>query len=418
MTTSTLDSATGLQRNRGQLQLDGVALDEIAARFDTPSYVYSHALIDANWRRYAAAAGAAGSVHYAVKANPCGAILQHLARLGAGFDIVSAHEMRRVLQAGGRASSIVFSGVGKRDEELNAALVAGIGCFNIESVDELQRLDRLAQSRGTTATVALRVNPDVTPDTHRHIATGGGTHKFGIEQARIADVAQLAQGMPGIALDGLAMHIGSQICDLDPIVAATRALRRLADQLRANGLPIHHLDLGGGLVTGDAAPTIEHYIEALREAAGSDYRLAFEPGRSIVAEAGLMLTRVVAIKRNGDRQFAIVDAGMNDFLRPALYDAMHPIVAVAESDTAPASYDIVGPVCETADTLGHQRELSLSPGSLVAMLETGAYGAAMSSHYNSRPRCAEIMVIAGEARLVRQRESFDDLVRHEQLLEY
>ena len=414
MKTKTLAEQGGLERRDGILHFDGADLEVVARRAGTPCYVYSRGLIEQAFQRYSDALGAAGRVCYAVKANPSRAILHCLARLGAGFDIVSAGEMERVLAAGGRAAEIVFAGVGKRDDELLSALDAGVGVFNVESQPELERLSHLAKGAGVTATVALRVNPDVTADTHRHIATGGGHHKFGVAQADVPALARAATGLPAIELNGLAMHIGSQIEELDSIVEATRRLVTLADELNGAGIGIEHLDLGGGLGTGPQAPSIGDYVAALKTAAGDRYRLTLEPGRSVVAAAGLLLTSVVRIKCGAQRHFAIVDAGMNDFLRPALYDAWHDIVCVAERERLPGRrYDVVGPVCETADTLGSDRDLAVREQSLLAVLHAGAYGATMSSQYNSRPRCAEVMISEGATHVIRAPETVADLMRLE-----
>ena len=414
MRTKTLADHAGLERRDGILHFDGADLDAVARRVGTPCYVYSRTLIEQAWQRYSDALGGAGRVCYAVKANPSRAILHCLARKGAGFDIVSAGEMERVLAAGGQAASIIFAGVGKRDDEVLAALDAGVGVFNVESREELERLSHLAAGAGATATVALRVNPDVTADTHRHIATGGGHHKFGVAQAEVPALARAAAALPAIDLNGLAMHIGSQIEELDSIIEATGRLVTLADELNDAGIGIEHLDLGGGLGVGPDAPTIEDYVAALKAAAGDRYRLALEPGRSLVADAGLLLTSVVRIKRGTGRHFAIVDAGMNDFLRPALYDAWHDIVCVTGRERLPSRrYDVVGHVCETADTLGNDRELAVREQSLLAVLHAGAYGATMSSHYNSRPRCAEVMISDGTAHVIRAPETVADLMRLE-----
>lgn len=403
-------------RRGGVLELDRVALDGVAARFGTPCYVYALAQVRHAYASYATALGSRGRVCYAVKANPSRAILNTLAHTGAGFDIVSAGEMQRVLAAGGEPASIVFSGVGKADDELQAAIDAGVGCFNVESPSELRRLSRLASAAGTRVRTALRVNPDVEAGTHRHIATGSDRHKFGIAQAAAVSLALEAQRMPGIALEGLAMHIGSQIVDPAPILEAARRLAAMARELVGRGVALRHLDLGGGLGVGPAAPAIGDYVRALCAAAGDGFSIMLEPGRSLVAEAGLLLTRVVCIKHSAQRSFAVVDAGMNDFLRPALYDAWHDIVVVDERDRpATATYDVVGPVCESADTLGRARRLALREGSVLALLQAGAYGATMASHYNSRPFCAEVAIDGGAAMLVRERESIAGLVRNERL---
>lgn len=405
---------TGPVRRAGVLHLDGIGLDAVATRYETPCFVYDASQITDAYRAYEHAVGTRGRVCYAVKANPSRAILAHLARLGAGFDIVAGGEMARVLAAGGDPAAIVFSGVGKTDEEMRAALAAGVGCFNVESHSELRRLAAIVASTGHAANVALRVNPDVDAATHRHIATGSSRHKFGIAQDSARALALEAARLPGITLVGLAMHIGSQIVDPTPIAAAARGLAKMARELRAQGVAIRHLDLGGGLGVGQGAPAIADYVALLLDAVGEDFDIVLEPGRSIVAEAGVLLTRVVCIKHNAERSFAVVDAGMNDFLRPALYDAWHDIVVVDERDAAPcASYEIVGPVCESADTLGHARRLALREGSLLALLQAGAYGATMSSNYNSRPFCAEVFVTQGSARLVRTRETLQDMTRNE-----
>lgn len=404
----------GPVRRDGVLHLDDVDLGAIAARFDTPCFVYSQSQITAAYGAYADALGKRGRVFYAVKANPSHAILTHLAQLGAGFDIVSGGELARVLAAGGDAAAIVFSGVGKTDHEISAALAAGVGCFNVESHSELRRLSAIASASGQQATVALRVNPDIEAATHRHIATGGSRHKFGIAQEAAAALAVDAARLPGIALQGLAMHIGSQIVDPAPIADGAARLARMAQDLNRQGVTIRRLDLGGGLGVGPAAPAVADYVELLLKATGPDFEIMLEPGRSIVAEAGVMLTRVICIKHNAQRSFAVVDAGMNDFLRPALYDAWHDIVVVDDRNAPPgATYEIVGPVCESGDTLGHARQLALREGTLLALLQAGAYGATMSSHYNSRPRCAEIFACAGQARLIRKRETLAGMLRDE-----
>ncbi len=414
MKTKTPPKEDGLERRDGILHFDGADLEAVATRVGTPCYVYSRSLIERAWQRYSDALGDAGQVCYAVKANPARAILHCLARLGAGFDIVSTGEMQRVLAAGGQPGSIVFVGVGKRDDEILAALDAGVGTFNVESQPELERLSQLASDKGVIATAVLRVNPDVTADTHRHIATGGGHHKFGIAQRDVPALARAAARLPAVKLDGLAMHIGSQIEELDSLIEAATRLVSLADELSDAGIVIEHLDLGGGLGVGPNAPAIEDYVAALKKTAGAGYRLTVEPGRSLVAEAGLMLTSVVRIKGGHQRDFAIVDAGMNDFLRPALYDAWHDIVSVVERERLPVRrYDVVGPVCETADTLGNDRELAVRERSLLAVLHAGAYGATMGSHYNSRPRCAEVMISNGVAHVIRAPETVADLMRLE-----
>ncbi len=401
--------------------LDGVlsagrfALPGLARDFGTPAYIYLEDSLVAHYREYDRAFGNRPHlVCYAVKANPARSVLAPLAAAGAGFDIVSAGELAQVLAAGGQPGRIVFSGVGKRDDEIEAALDAKIRCFNVESAAELRQVDRLARRRNCVAPVALRVNPDITAQTHRHIATGGDNHKFGIPQGQVPGLATAATAMHGISLDGLAMHIGSQITDLGPLIAAAGRLRQLAADL-ATIATIRHIDLGGGLGIGPRAPDRTTYVNALCEVfADTGFELAIEPGRSIVGPAGVLLTRVTRIKHGYGRSFAICDAGMNDLLRPALYDAYHQILVVDQTNRAPsATYEVAGPVCETGDTLGSRRRLAIREGSLLAIMDAGAYGATMSSHYNSRPRCCEITVDGEGARLTRQRETVAELGRNE-----
>ncbi|NNF66714.1 MAG: diaminopimelate decarboxylase [Gammaproteobacteria bacterium] len=402
------------------LSVDGVSLSDIAAEFGTPAYVYSAQQIVSAYRQYDRAFGTHKHlVCYAVKANPANSILSILANESAGFDIVSGGELIRVLQAGGDPANIIFSGVGKMDDEINAALDVGIRSINVESASELMRLDRLAREKKLCVPIALRVNPDVTADTHPHIATGGSEHKFGIPAAQIVALAARAKEMQGVALHGLAMHIGSQITDLQPLLSATKALRQMALELRKHGIDICRLDLGGGLGVSSVAPARESYVSALLDVFkdGDDFEYVIEPGRSMVADAGVLLCRVIQLKQNEQKSFAIVDAGMNDFMRPTLYDAYHEILNVSHSNRAPvASYDVVGPICESGDTLGKNRRLAVREGSLLAIMSAGAYGATMSSHYNSRPRCAEITIEDGKACLTRQRETMADLCRNEKFM--
>ena len=399
---------------------DGLSLAEIADKQKTPVYVYCGRHIVETYQAYDAAFGQRSHlVCYAVKANPAHAILAALAKVGAGFDIVSGGELTRVLGAGGDPARIVFAGVGKMDDELEAALDAGIRSFNVESHAELHRLNTLAQRKHCVAPVALRVNPDIPADTHPHIATGDAKHKFGISQQQIAPLAAATASLPGIALHGLAMHIGSQITALAPFADAAKRLRALAIELRKTGINLKHVDLGGGLGVGKEAPTIPDYVGTLTKLFPADdcLELIIEPGRSIVAHAGVLVTSVVRLKHGDEHSFAIVDAGMNDLLRPALYGAYHDIVNVDATAKPPTgTYDIVGPVCETSDTLGARRRLAIREGSVLAIMGVGAYGATMSSHYNSRPRCPEIMVESGVARLTRQRETVEELSRNEKFM--
>jgi diaminopimelate decarboxylase len=405
-----------------ELYVEHLSLAQIASTFGTPSYVYSKAaLTQAYFDFMAAFAGRDMLVCYAVKANSNLAILGLFAKLGAGFDIVSAGELARVLAAGGDPRKIVFSGVGKRADEIRAALRHNILCFNVESEPELMRLSALAEELGVRAPLSLRVNPDVDAKTHPYIATGSKQNKFGIafEQARA--LYRKARALRGIDIIGIDCHIGSQITDLAPFVDALNKVLQLVDQLASDGISLHHIDLGGGIgirykdeepiVLGDYAATLTARLN------GRPHQLIFEPGRSFVGNAGLLLTRVEYLKRGGERRFAIVDAAMNDFIRPALYDAYHEVAAVkARTDTLPALYDVVGPVCESADFLARARMLALQPGDLLAVLSAGAYGSVMSSNYNSRPRPVEIMIDGATAHLIRARESVPDLYAHEKLL--
>ncbi|MDH3647809.1 MAG: diaminopimelate decarboxylase [Gammaproteobacteria bacterium] len=416
--TKTTDSA--FQFHNKVLHVDGVSLADVAAEFSTPAYVYSRQQIVNAYTQYDSAFPTTNHlVCYSVKANPARAILETFASLGAGFDIVSGGELARVLQAGGDAERIIFSGVGKMDDELDAALAAGIRCFNIESASELNRLDQLARKQNRKAPIAFRVNPGIATDTHPHIATGGSDHKFGIPRSQIPGLAAAAASLSSVSLQGLAMHIGSQMTDLEPLVVAATDLRELAGELRASGIGLKHLDLGGGLGVGDQAPARQDYVAALTGVFGKEdsYEIVIEPGRSLVAASGVLLTRVLQIKHSDAKSFVIVDSGMNDLLRPALYGAHHDIVNVDSSGKPPVgTYDVVGPICETADTLGSGRRLAVREGSVLAIMDTGAYGATMSSHYNSRPRCAEIMIDNGVARLSRQRETIDELSRKEKFM--
>lgn len=398
------------------LQLESVALEDIAARFGTPCYVYSRAALTAAYAAYHEALRARGLheralVCYAVKANSNLAILNLFARLGAGFDIVSGGELARVLAAGGAPGKVVFSGVGKSPEEMRLALDAGILCFNVESASELQALDAVATSLGRRAPVSLRVNPDVDARTHPYISTGLKTAKFGVAFDDAFDLYRHAAGLPGIAVSGIDCHIGSQLLDPAPAAEAAEKVLALVDKLAGAGIPLEHIDLGGGMgITyrdDEPSPATDDYLAPiLAKLAGRRERLIFEPGRSLVGNAGLLLTRVQVLKHGEARHFAIVDAAMNDLMRPALYDAWHEIVKVGADDTATSAraYEIVGPICESGDFLGHDRRLAIREGDLLAILSAGAYGMAMSSNYNSRPRAAEVMVDGDSMHLVRRRE--------------
>lgn len=403
------------------LYFEGVSLAELAERFGTPTYVYSRAAITQAYQQYASALSDwPGQICYAIKANSNIGLLNVLARLGAGFDIVSAGELERVLAAGGDPAKIVFSGVGKTSAEIARGLEVGVGCFNVESESELEAVSQVAVAQNKVASISIRVNPDVNPETHPYISTGLKENKFGIGIDRAVAVYKRAASLPGIRIQGVDCHIGSQLTKLEPFLDALDRLLLLIDELATNGITIHHLDLGGGLgVTykNETPPTPSDYIGAVKAKLGErKIALMFEPGRSIVANAGLLLTRVEYLKPTEHKNFAIVDAAMNDNIRPALYQAWQEIVPVVPRDGATRAYDIVGPVCETGDFLGKDRDLCIEPGDLLAMLSAGAYGFVMSSNYNSRPRAAEIMVDGDKTYTVRKRETLADLIAHEQML--
>jgi diaminopimelate decarboxylase len=395
-------------------------LTEIAKKAGTPCYVYSADAIRENYRAYDRAFGdAPHTVCYAVKANGNLAILSVLAQEGAGFDLVSGGELFRVLKAGGDPAKIVFSGVGKTATEIDEALRAGIFTFNCESEPELALVDALASRLGVRARVALRVNPNVDAATHAYISTGSLAHKFGVDIGEAECVYHRAREFSNLVLEGVSCHIGSQLMNIEPVMQAVELVAALGERLRAQGFPIGHLDLGGGLAVaykaGEEAPTIASFIAALcGRVANRGFHLVIEPGRSIVGGAGLLLTRVLYRKRNGEKEFVVVDAAMNDLIRPALYSAHHEIVALRETPGPRFRADVVGPVCETGDFLARDRELpNLLPGDTLAVLTAGAYGFAQSSNYNARPRAAEVLIDGTEWRVVRERESYDDLIRGE-----
>jgi diaminopimelate decarboxylase len=406
----------------GRLCADRLPLAEIAERWGTPCYVYGEPLIRRNYEALAAAfARRRGRVCYAVKANSNLAVLQTLARAGAGFDIVSGGELTRVLKAGGDPNRIVFSGACKLPGEIREALLAGVRCLNVESAGELAAIDRVAGELGLVAPVALRVNPDIDGATHPHIATGLDEHKFGISLARARALAAETAGMAHVRLDGIGCHIGSQLMELDPLAEAAASLAAMAGDLLRAGLPLRHVDVGGGLGIAQRdvpAPDFEAYAEAVTAPlAGLDLEILCEPGRSIVGPAGVLLTRVIYMKRRETHVFALVDGAMNDLLRPALYAAWHDILPCRPRDRdEPERVDVVGPVCETADFLGRGRPLALAEGDLLAVMDAGAYGFTMASNYNSRPRCAEVMITDDGPVLVRARETVADLLRGETLL--
>ncbi len=410
----------------GVLHCESVSLEEIAAKAGTPCYVYSAAGILERFRAYDEAFGDAQphTVCYAVKANSNLAILQLLAKAGAGFDLVSGGELYRVLKAGGDPAKVVFSGVGKSFDEIEYALASGIFSFNSESEPELEWINAAAVKLGKKARVALRVNPDVNASTHEYISTGLKEHKFGIDIALAEEVyVRAARTLPGLTLDNVSCHIGSQILDPSSLLEALDRVLALIERLRAAGLPISHIDLGGGLgipyKPGEEAPSIRAYVEKIRaKLAGRGLHATIEPGRSIVAESGALISRVLLNKRNGAKLFTIVDAAMNDLLRPSLYKAYHAIQPVREAgpDTPVVQADIVGPVCESGDFLAKDRDLpALAAGDLIAVRNAGAYGFVMASNYNSRPRAAEVLVDGASWRVVRERETLEDLVRGESL---
>lgn len=402
------------------LYCEGVSLAEIAARAGTPCYVYSAATILENFRAYDEAfADVPHTICYAVKANGNLSILRLLAAAGSGFDIVSGGELFRVLQAGGDPSKIVFSGVGKTAAEVDDALAAGIFNFNCESEPELALIDALAHRRAVQARVSLRVNPDVETDTHHYISTGRLAHKFGVDIDQAEAVYQRARRHDNLLLEGVSCHIGSLLLDPQPLMEAVDRVLALIDRLRALGFDIRHADLGGGLGVAyrpeDASPSIADFVGALAaKLAGRDLRVVLEPGRSIVAAAGVLLATVLYRKQTGDKDFVIVDAAMNDLIRPALYDAYHEILPVRQNHTRRIRADVVGPVCETGDFLARDREMAEAmPGDVLAVCTAGAYGFVQSSTYNARRRPAEVMVEGDRWRIVRDRETYQDLIRGE-----
>jgi diaminopimelate decarboxylase len=408
--------------DNGQLHAEGVSLTEVAERFSTPAYVYSRAAIEKQWHAYNdALTERQHLICYAVKANSNLAVLNLLAKLGSGFDIVSIGELERVLKAGGDPKKIVFSGVGKRADEIARALDVKIKCFNVESLSELTRLDKIAAEKNLVAKVSLRVNPDVDAVTHPYISTGLKENKFGIAYDKALEAYMQAAQMDNLDVVGIDCHIGSQITTIAPYIDALGKLLELVSKLEKKGIKLQHIDVGGGLgirYQDESPPQPEELIQALcRTIQDTDYELLLEPGRSIVGNAAVLLTRVEYIKENSGRNFAIVDAAMNDMLRPALYDAWLSIKPVDEkSKASPARYDIVGPVCESGDFIGLDRELALQEGDLLAVESAGAYGFTMSSNYNTRPRAVEVMIDGDEMTEIRKRESIEALMEGERIL--
>lgn len=410
-----------LQRRAGSLWLEDVALADLAGQYGSPLYVYSRAALEAAYRSYDAAfASHPHRICYAVKANSSLAILQLFASLGSGFDIVSGGELQRVLRAGGEPGKVVFSGVGKTVAEMELALNAGIGCFNVESAAELERLNQVAARLGRRAPVSLRVNPNVDAKTHPYISTGLKENKFGVAFEDALPLYRRARELGNLDVHGIDCHIGSQLTEVSPFGAALDKVLELLDALEAEGFDIRHLDLGGGVgirYRDETPPDVAVYAETLlSRLQGRKQTVFVEPGRSLVGNAGLLLTSVEYLKNNGDKHFAIIDAAMNDLMRPALYEAWHEIVPVQERAGTAAVYDIVGPVCETGDFLGHARPLVLQQGDVLAVLSAGAYGMSMSSNYNTRGRAAEVMVSGSSVQLIRERETVDVMLAQERLL--
>jgi diaminopimelate decarboxylase len=415
-------------RINGVLHADRVALPAIAEQFSTPTYVYSKTAIVQNFRSYAdACAGRDALVCYAMKANSNLAILQLLAREGAGFDIVSGGELQRVLAAGGSASKVIFSGVGKSVEEMRYALRENILCFNVESIPELHRLNEVAGQMATRARVSLRVNPNVDAKTHPYIATGLKANKFGVAFDDALATYRTAAALPHLDVVGIDCHIGSQLLDDAPLLEALDRLIELIDTLDAEGIHLHHLDIGGGLginygAEGDADPVpVSRYLERLFARVDSwrgarPIKVIFEPGRSIVGDTGVLLTKVEYIKPGAEKNFCIVDAAMNDLMRPALYQAWMDVQAVGAGTAPAATYDVVGPVCESGDWLARDRKLAVAQGDLLAVMQAGAYGSTMSSNYNTRGRAAEVMVDGDQVHLIRRRETPAELFACETLL--
>ena len=408
----------------GVLHVEGVSAISLADQFGTPLYVYSRAALTAAWQAYAGAcAGRRATVHVAVKANSNLAVLNVFARLGAGFDIVSIGELARVLAAGGKAENTVFSGVGKSESEMREALAAGVKCFNVESIPELDRLNAVAGAMGKTAPVSLRVNPDVDAKTHPYISTGLKSNKFGVAFNEARATYRAAAAMAHLDVVGIDCHIGSQITEVAPYLNAVDKLLQLIEQIEADGVKIQHIDVGGGLgitYADETPPDIGEFVRTVLDridARGHGHReVYFEPGRSLVGNAGILLTRVEYLKPGEEKNFAIVDAAMNDLARPAMYGAYHVIEPVVQRATAAQLYDVVGPVCESGDWLGRERQLALLPDDLLAIRSAGAYSFAMSSNYNTRPRAAEVMVDGDAVHLVREREQIAQLFAGETIL--
>jgi len=419
----TLPGAPYVTYRRGELHIEDCSAEALAERFATPVYVYSRAgMLHALSAYQRALAGRDHLICYAMKANSSLAVVQTFAQAGCGFDIVSGGELERVLAAGGDAAKVLFSGVGKTRAELLRALEAGVLGFNVESEPELELLSQVAVASGRTARISLRVNPDVDAQTHPYISTGLRDNKFGVAHERVVETYQRAASLPGLEVVGIGCHIGSQITEITPYLDALERVLDLVEAIEARGVPIHHLDLGGGLgitYTDERPPSADVLVGTLLariDARGHGNRkILLEPGRSLVGNAGVLLSSVLYLKPGEHKNFCIVDAAMNDLVRPAMYDAWMDIVACKPADVPPSLYDVVGPVCESGDWLGRDRALSVRTGDRIAVLSAGAYAMSMASNYNSRGRAAEVMVSGGDAFLIRDREQAADLFRHEHL---
>ena len=409
------------ERRNGSLHVEDVPLARIAAEFGTPVYVYSKAALTHAWNEFTAGlAGRDALVCYAMKANSNLAVLGTFADLGAGFDIVSGGELARVIAAGGDPRKVIFSGVGKREDEIAFALEQDILCFNVESAPELERVNAVAQRTGRVAPISFRVNPDVDAGTHPYISTGLKENKFGVEFGAALALYRRAASLPGIRIAGVDCHIGSQLTDITPLLEALERMLALIDALARDGITIHHLDLGGGLgirYRDETPPDPRAYMREIIKRIGTrKLTLMFEPGRNLVGNAGVLLTRIEHLKIAPAKNFAVIDAAMNDLLRPSLYGVHHDIAPVQTGDASTRRYDVVGPVCESGDFLGKERDLAVREGDLVAVMSAGAYGMVMSSNYNTRPRAAEVMVVGGQAHLVRRRETVAELFAGENVL--
>ena len=404
------------QYKNEQLYVEDLPVKQLAEEFSTPLYIYSRATLERHWHAFDSALGKHPHlICYAVKANSNIGILNVMAKLGSGFDIVSQGELERVLAAGGEASKVVFSGVAKSRAEIMRALEVGIRCFNVESVAELHHINQIAGEMGKVTPISLRVNPDVDAHTHPYISTGLKENKFGVSVDEAREVYKLAATLPHVKITGMDCHIGSQLTELQPFLDATDRLIRLMEQLKEDGITLKHLDLGGGLgvtYTDEMPPHPSDYATALLNKLKDyeDLEIILEPGRAIAANAGILVAKVQYLKSNESRNFAITDTGMNDMIRPALYEAYMNIIEIDRTlEREKAIYDVVGPVCETSDFLGKQRELAIAEGDYIAQRSAGAYGASMSSNYNSRPRTAEVLVDGDKAHLIRRRESLSEL---------